>query len=224
MAELVPQLQQLQLTPATDWITLRDSILARAATVTEVVDEETFRIAGAIDADAKKAIKKLAEARLSFTRQLDAVKKNIMAQEADYAKDLNAESKRINQLLVDYYAAQERKRAEEQRRIEEEQRKAAEAAAAQTANPFLAPSTPPASAPVQVPVTERPKSATNVGVKKISFVIEDATLVPRQFCSPDLAIIRAWLEMQKKTTGGDIKLIPAIPGIKIYEEYQVRTR
>jgi hypothetical protein len=137
---------------------------------------------------------------------------------------ISAEEARVNKLMVAYYTEQARKREEEERRIAEAQRREAEAAAAAApANPFDMGATEEA-APVPVPVTEIPRTDTNRGTKTFTFKVVDPTLVPREFCTPDERLIRAYVQQQKTLTGGDISLVKQVPGIAISVEYKVSAR
>ena len=80
MADLVPA-NAVQLVPEQAWLANRDKILSRLRTFDAIEDEETYRAAGAVDSAAKKAISELSKMRLATTRQIDALKKNIMEQE-----------------------------------------------------------------------------------------------------------------------------------------------
>ena len=223
MADLVPA-NAVQLVPEQAWLANRDKILSRLRTFDAIEDEETYRAAGAVDSAAKKAISELSKMRLATTRQIDALKKNIMEQERALVADISAEEARVNKLMVAYYTAQARKREEEERRIAEAQRREAEAAAAAApANPFDM-GVPAEAAPVPVPTTEIPRTETNRGSKTFAFKVVDPTLVPREFCTPDERLIRAYVQQQKTLTGGDISLVKQIPGINITVEYKVSAR
>ena len=80
------------------------------------------------------------------------------------------------------------------------------------------------AAPVPVPVTEIPRTETNRGTKTFAFRIVDPTLVPREFCTPDERLIRAYVQQQKTLTGGDISLVKQVPGVAITVEYKVSAR
>lgn len=224
MSDLVPA-NAVQLVPEQAWLANRDKILSRLRTFDVIQDEETYRAAGAVDSAAKKAISELSKMRLATTRQIDALKNNIMEQERALVADISAEEARVNKLMVAYYAEQARKREEEERRIAEQQRREAEAAAAAAApvNPFDMGATEEA-APVPVPVTEIPRTDTNRGTKTFTFKVVDPTLVPREFCTPDERLIRAYVKQQKTLTGGDISLVKQVPGIAISVEYKVSAR
>ncbi len=226
MSDAIQPAAPVALVPASDWIAKRDSLIAKLQTFDKIVDDADYRAAGALDTEAKKAISELSKMRLNVTRQLDAVKKDIMNQEKELVNGLVAEQTRVNKLLTDYYAALCRKREEEERRIAEQQRREAEAAAAAATpvNPFDFAATPETAAPVPVPATQVPRTDTNRGSKTFNFRIVDATQVPREFCTPDERLVRAYVQQQKTLTGGDESLVKQVPGILIFAEYKVSAR
>ena len=226
MSDAIQPAAPVALVPASDWIAKRDSLIAKLKTFDEIVDDADYRAAGALDTAAKKAISELSKMRLNTTRQIDALKKNISEQEKALVADIAAEEARVNKLMVAYYAKQARKREEEDRRIAEQQRREAEAAAAAATpvNPFDFAATPETAAPVPVPATQVPRTDTNRGSKTFNFRIVDATQVPREFCTPDERLIRAYVKQQKTLTGGDESLVKQVPGILIFAEYKVSAR
>ena len=62
---------------------------------------------------------------------------------------------------------------------------------------------------------EPPAKAEGVTVRKaLAFEVEDASRVPREYCSPDQVLIRAAVNAGART----------IPGVRIYEKEQVIAR
>ena len=227
-----------QLVLTTDWQAARDKLLLEAKAITTVASDADLERATAIDTTAKKLLNSLETYRKGITSRLDAVKKNIMAQQRELAAALETEQNRVNRLCVAYATEQERKRQEELRRIEEERRREAEAAAAAAAaaeaaasdpaspdyDPFgMAAPEPVVMQPIErVPIQQRPRSKSAAFVKVYKFEIQNEADVPRQFLCVDESRIRKFVEYQKSqgVEAEDIR----IPGIRVYSEMSVRAR
>ena len=80
---------------AADWVTKRDEIVAAAAEIVTVADNDDFEAATAAIAKLAKHRKELDAARKAITRRLDGVKKEIMAQERALAGSIEAEYNRL---------------------------------------------------------------------------------------------------------------------------------
>lgn len=213
---------------AAEWTAARDSLIAQAKNVTQVTSEKEFEVAGAIQAQGTKLIKKLENARKEVTGPIDDLKKAVMAKEKELRKDIEAEVSRIRGLTNAYATEQARKAEEERRRIEEAERKAAEAQvaaeAAKQADPFgfNAPANPVATPYIPPATVKKAHSATNRVVEKWDFEVVDANAVPRQFLSLDESKVRTFLVAQK-SAGYKADQI-AIPGLKISATMQVYSR
>lgn len=228
-----------QLIPSADWSAARDALIGRMHDITKVATDGDLEIATRADADAKKLLRALETARKGVTSKLDAVKKNIMAQQKNLSDALVKEEERINRLCVAYATEKERQRQEELRRAEEERRREAEAAAAAAAaaaasaddpnspdyDPFGAAAAefePPPPPPVIQTTVQRPRSDSASFVKLYKFEVIDEAAVPRQYLMVDERRIRSYVEFQKSqgVAAEDI----AIPGVRVFAEMSVRSR
>lgn len=216
---------------AADWTNSRDRLIERAREVRQVTNAAEFELAGAIQSEGAKLIRKLENARKEVTAPIDDLKKQIMAKEKELRADIEAEVSRIKSLNSAYATEQARKAEEERRRIEEAERRAAEAQvaaeAAAQADPFgfNAPSKTTSLAPtplIPTPTVKTAHSSSNRVVEKWDFFICDVNLVPRQFLVADESRIRAFLAA-KKAEGYRADEI-AIPGIRISASMQVYSR
>lgn len=211
-----------------DWIERRDIMAETLAGVRAIATAEQADTYAPVISAATRHVKVLAEQRLAVTRQLDAAKKDIMAQEQALAAPLVAEATRV-QGLVDGYAAEQYRKAEAERQriireqVEMARREAAEAAdrasaqrqaeeAARLAN--LPPPPPPEPVKVAVveppppPPAEAPKVAGRRVVTRWTLTVADPAAVPRQFCVPDQRLLRTECDRQL-AAGAEA---PAIPG------------
>ena len=178
--------------------------------------------------------------RIEITRELDALKKRIIAAADESTKLLDEPMETVNKLLADYA---ERKLAE-QRKAEEEERKrreaeaiaAAEAAAkeAEMAAKFggagaEAPEpeqpAPSADAPevVEPEVVEPQKKKPVVAGITVrttwTFSVDDPDAVPREFCKPDEVLIRQYMQ-NAKANGAKLETL-RIPGVAFTEKVSV---
>ncbi len=213
---------------AADWTNSRDRLIERAREVRQVTNAAEFELAGAIQSEGAKLIRKLENARKEVTAPIDDLKKQIMAKEKELRADIEAEVSRIKSLNSAYATEQARKAEEERRRIEEAERRAAEAQvaaeAAAQADPFgfNAPTAPAATPLIPTATVKAAHSSSNRVVEKWDFFIRDVNLVPRQFLVVDESRIRAFLAA-KKAEGYRADEI-AIPGIRISASMQVYSR
>lgn len=218
-----------------DWVAKRDAMLADAAMVDIVDNDEKLEWAGRLQAQITKHVKALAEERLALTRPIEALKKDIIAQEKELAADLDRELERIKRLNSDYATFLAKKAEEARRQAELEARRIAEmefarrveaeaaAAAADAAGEEYQPM--PEPEPIQSPqivVPSGPKTSANSFVEKWEFEIIDPNAVPREFCAIDDKKIRAWLQYQK-SSGADIERI-RVDGLRLYKTMSVRSR
>lgn len=213
---------------ADNWTNARDLLIERAHEVCAVTNEHEFEIAGAIQAEGTKLIKKLENARKEVTGPIDDLKKQIMAKEKELRAGIETEVNRINALTSAYATEQARKAEEERRMIEAAERKAAEMAvaaeAAKAEDPFgfNAPAAPTATPLIPTATVKAAHSSSNRVVEKWDFSVYDANAVPRDFLSVDEAKVRAFLAA-KKAEGYKHDQI-AIPGVKISATMQVYSR
>jgi len=213
---------------AEGWISNRDQLITKSKTVTRVTNEEEFEIAGALQAQGSKLIKKLENSRKEVTGPIDDLKKKIMAKEKELKKDIETEVNRLKILTSAYATEQARKAEEERRRIEEAERKAAEAQvaaeAAAQADPFgfNAPAAPAATPYIPPATVQKAHSTSNRVVEVWNFDVLDANAVPRQFLSLDDTKVRTFLQA-KKAEGYKADQID-IPGLKISATMQVYSR
>lgn len=101
-----------------DWIATRDDLLTAAAAIIEIADGDAYTTATEQVAKLRKHRKELADHRLTITRRLDDVKRDLMTQEKKLGDRLDAEENRLKALAGDYATriAREREEAERARR------------------------------------------------------------------------------------------------------------
>ena len=213
---------------ADNWTNARDLLIERAHEVCAVTNEHEFEIAGAIQAEGTKLIKKLENARKEVTGPIDDIKKQIIAKEKELRAGIESEVNRIKALTSAYATEQARKAEEERRMIEAAERKAAEmAVAAETAKAedpfgFNAPAAPTATPLIPTATVKAAHSSSNRVVEKWDFSVYDANAVPRDFLSVDEAKVRAFLAAKKAEGYRHDQIV--IPGVKISATMQVYSR
>ena len=178
--------------------------------------------------------------RIEITRELDALKKRIIAAAEESTKLLDEPMEAVNKLLSDYA---ERKLAE-QRKAEEEERKRKEAEAAAAAEaaakeaemaakfggagaeaPEPEQPAPSADAPevVEPEVVEPEKKKPVVAGVTVrttwTFSVDDPDSVPREFCKPDESLIRQYMQ-NAKANGAKLETL-RIPGVTFTEKVSV---
>ena len=176
--------------------------------------------------------------RIEITRELDALKKRIIAAAEESTKLLDEPMEAVNKLLADYA---ERKLAE-QRKAEEEDRKRKEAEAAAAAEaaakeaemaakfggaeePEPEQPAPSADAPevVEPEVVEPQKKKPVVAGVTVRttwiFSVDDPDAVPREFCKPDEVLIRQYMQ-NAKANGAKLETL-RIPGVTFTEKVSV---
>lgn len=216
----------------TEWTARRDELLAKAAAITEVNDAAALELAGGVQASMQKHRKALETERMALTRKIDAVKKEIMAQEATMAGALDMEVARLKEMNNDYATAQmmAARRAEEERLAKEraaaEEAFAAEQKAAKAREVFGA-AAQVASVPVAVPVdpvrtVEAPRASANSIRTVTRFEITDKTKVPGEFLMVNESAVRQFIEFKKKCGVNPRDLV--IAGVRIWEEADVRAK
>ena len=176
--------------------------------------------------------------RIEITRELDALKKRIIAAADESTKLLDEPMETVNRLLADYA---ERKLAE-QRKAEEEERKRKEAEAAAAAEaaakeaemaakfggagePEPEQPAPSADAPEVVepevvqPEKKKPVVAGVTVRTAWTFSVDDPDAVPREFCKPDEVLIRQYMQ-NAKANGAKLETL-RIPGVTFTEKVSV---
>ena len=178
--------------------------------------------------------------RIEITRELDALKKRIVAAANESTKLLDEPMETVNRLLADYA---ERKLAE-QRKAEEKERKRREAEAAAAAEAAAKESEMAAKfggAGAEAPEPERPAPSAvepevvepevvepekqkpviaGVAVRTTwTFSVDDPDAVPREFCKPDEVLIRQYMQ-NAKANGAKLETL-RIPGVTFTEKVSV---
>ena len=178
--------------------------------------------------------------RIEITRELDALKKRIIAAADESTKLLDEPMETVNRLLADYA---ERKLAE-QRKAEEEERKRREAEAAAAAEAAAKeaemaakfggagaeapePEQPAPSAvepevvepEVVEPQKKKPVVAGVIVRTTWTFSVDDPDAVPREFCKPDEVLIRQYMQ-NAKANGAKLETL-RIPGVTFTENVSV---
>ena len=178
--------------------------------------------------------------RIEITRELDALKKRIIAAADESTKLLDEPMETVNRLLADYA---ERKLAE-QRKAEEEERKRREAEAAAAAEAAAKEAEMAArfgGAGAEAPESEQPAPSAvepevvepevvepekqkpviaGVAVRTTwTFSVDDPDAVPREFCKPDEVLIRQYMQ-NAKANGAKLETL-RIPGVTFTEKVSV---
>jgi len=219
---------------AADWVTKRDEIVAAAAEIVTVADNDDFEAATAAISKLAKHRKELDAARKAITGRLDDVKKEIMAQERTLAGSIEAEYNRLRAAAGDYATRLERERAEAERARREAEAEAAMKAEAEAAaqvdnadrarSLFGSDAVAAAAVPVAPVMPVVPDRAYAAGGRKqvvsYDFEVIDATLLDRKFMSVDEKKIRAFLQYAK-AQGIDADAI-AEPGLKVKKSISIR--
>ena len=161
--------------------------------------------------------------RIEITRELDALKKRIIAAADESTKLLDEPMEAVNKLLADYA---ERKLAE-QRKAEEEERKRREAEAAAAAEAAAKEAEMAAkfggAGAVEPEVVEPQKKKPVVAGVTVrttwTFSVDDPDAVPREFCNPDEVLIRQYMQ-NAKANGAKLETL-RIPGVTFTEKVSV---
>lgn len=207
-----------------DWLGKRETLLAEARCIEVVDSDEALEVAGAAQTAISKHIKAMASERLALTRQIDAVKKDIMAQERALVADLDAELARLKRLNNAYAtevarrAAEERERreAEEHRRRMEEAERQAKAQAMFGEDAAVAPAPEPVMPP---PPPEKVSTSSNRMVRRWKWALRNAEKVPREFLSVDSQKVNAHVAYCQK-----MDKAPIIDGIDFEAYMSVESR
>lgn len=205
------------------WMRQRDALLACTPSILEVTSQEDLEGCSKLQNAIRAHLKALDSERKKITAPLDAMKKDIMAQEKALAKPLESEQRRL-QTLSSAYATRLAAEAEAERRRQatelERQRQAAAEAEALTREIFgdeaVDDEPKPIEAPPPPPPPDRPRVEGARVVKRWSYEITDPRLIPREYLSVNEPAIRAHIQFATKT-GSD----PAIPGVRFQARMSV---
>ena len=206
------------LEPAVAWMQERDSVLGQASAVEKVSSAEEFAAAGRLMTACKKLTNELDKYRREMTAPLDAVKKDIMAQQKQLAATLETQAARLRELCNAYATEQAAKRAAAERAAREAEAEAA--LAAQDAQALFGGA---AAVPQLQPVVPDKLRADDVRtVSVINYQVTDPSLLDRKFLSPDDAKIRAFIA-SLRASETDPETVRE-PGLLIYKTVRVDAR
>lgn len=214
-----------------EWKGEQERALAAAAAIGAVNSDAEFDQAGQLINVCSHLCKQLESERKKLTAPLDAIKKDIMAQEKALSNPLIAEQTRLRSLANSYAT----RKAAEREAAERAAREAAAEAAAKAAEQAElqakareafgafgdAGDVPVPQAPTVI-VPEQPKSSSVRQVAVITFEITDANALDRKFLSPDEGKIRAFCQYVKNM-GIDPDTINE-PGLKIKKEIRIDSK
>ena len=230
MEEAVTTIRKQELVVA-EWKGEQERALAAAAAIGAVNSDAEFEKAGQLINVCSHLCRQLESERKKLTAPLDAIKKDIMAQEKALSNPLIAEQTRLRS-LANAYAT---RKAAEREAAERAAREAAAEAAAKAAEQAElqakareafgafgdAGDVPVPQAPTVI-VPEQPKSSSVRQVAIITFEITDANSLDRKFLSPDEGKIRAFCQYVKNM-GIDPDTINE-PGLKIKKEIRIDSK
>lgn len=190
-------------------------LTAKTYIVANVVQYEA---AGLQLQQVKGAQKRLEELRMSITRPMDAAKKAVMSLFAGPEAKLEVAERSIKRAMLGFQQEQERKRLADQAIADAAARKERERIEAQAQRAAASGKTEKAealqerAAQVVAPIVNRdpPRIAGVNTVKQWKFVVEDSSLVPREYCTVDETKIRKVVLALK----GDTR----IAGVRVYSE------
>jgi hypothetical protein len=209
----------LKLVPETEEVGVKALSIVDQSKALKIVDSETYIKAGSILTTIKDMIK---EVESTFTPICEAAflaHRKAVEKRDGFLNPLKDAQKGIKGAMSNYDLERERERLAEQRRIEEEQRKAEEERklleaieAEQNGEQEVAEEI--LKEEVYIPPVVLPKATPKVqGVSFRTiwdFEIVNASLIPRQFLSPDLVKIGGVVRSLKEAT--------QIPGIKVFSK------
>ena len=192
------------------WFVSRDELLAACQTIS-VKDQESFTLAEVGLKRITATAKQIEEQRKEITKPIDDAKKKVMAVVEIAVEPLETQKSRLKKEMAAFVAKLEAERAQAERDRMAEEAARVEAA---DADPFGFGIDAMAIAPVvQPPQLQRIAST----VKKVwRFEIENPSLVPREFCSPDERKLREYVQREKESA--------AIAGVRTWEETTVQSR
>lgn len=181
----------------------------------QIETDEDYKKASEFLGEIKKQIKKIEEARLSVTKPINE-SLAILNQTANMAKEpLQKLEALLKDKMKEFLIEQEKKIAEEEKRRqeEEEERKKKEKEALKKGEEL--PPAPIDFGPPQAPEsTTRTQSGTSSAAKVWKFNITEPTKVPIEYWEISESKIRQAIRDGKRK----------IPGIKIYQDTQIKMR
>ena len=201
----VPQLPQM-IEIESNWIDVRENILTRAVAITEVRSQSEYNDAEIILKAITKHSNDLEKHRKELAKPFQTVDKKIKALADEAREKLEEEKENLKKKMAAYVDVE---REKQQKELEE---KAAAMVQEQESNPFAAFVQPQEIKLENKSVIKLMSSVTAVW----KFEITDAVQVPREFCSPDERKIREYVQREKEAA--------SIPGVRIYEETQIKAR
>ena len=177
--------------------------------------------------EAKTLIKKVEEARKTYTSQLDCLKKQLMAQEAELVAPLKNVVLMYNHLSAEYAEHKRQQRLEAERAAakaaEEAQRKYEQAQAAAALGVDATPAAEEAAKAAERAATaltpqqlDALKPVAGVSMRtRWDFRVTDPDKVDRRFLIVDASLIRAELQRLKKS-GASLSAVH-LDGIEVFE-------
>jgi len=198
----LPQLIEIQ----SNWIDVRENILFRAEALKAVSSQAEYNDAEIILKAITKHSNDLEKQRKQLAKPFQAVDKKIKSLTDEAREKLEEEKENLKKKMAAYMDAE---REKQQKELEE---KAAAIVQEQESNPFAAYVPQQEIKLENKPVIKLMSSVTAAW----KFEITDAVQVPREFCSPDERKIREYVQREKEAA--------SIPGVRIYEETQVKAR
>lgn len=205
-----------------DWISRRDLLLGQARAITVAGCEADVVGITAIQGNMGKHRAALKADRMVVTRQIDAVKTQVMDLEKELAADLDVEKSRLQKLASDFVTQQRQAAAEAERKRVDAEREAASAAMdhAEHATSMFGCGVDPALAIAPAaPVAQPMKVAGARVVTRWDCEVIDPNAVPHALMtfnkSAALKLIRA-----QAANGGT----PQISGLRITSSQQVQSR
>lgn len=208
-----------------EWTGKRTELLQSAAAMKTVETDRDLDATGALQTLIGKHIRDLETERKRVTAPIDKLKKDIIDQEKDMRAGLEVEHARLKR-LNDAYATRKAIEAEAERkrlRLEEEHRRMIEAEKQMAAQELFGPETviEPTPAPViaPAPIQDRAQLSNNRTVKRWSYQVIDAQLVPREYLCLEERKVRGYIAYCEKM-GTD----PVIPGIQFEARMSVEGR
>lgn len=202
------------------WMREREALLKQAPGITAVATQSQLDESTQIRNAIRAHIKALEGERKRVTAPLDAMKREIMAQEKDLRAPLETEGARLQRLNNEYATRLAAEAAAERQRQQaelERQRLAAAEAEAKTRELFGDEAAEdPVPEPPPPPPPEKPKAAGGRVVKRWTFEVTDPRALPREYLTVNEPAIRAHIQFATKT-GAD----PEIPGVRFQAHMSV---
>ena len=206
-----------------EWIDERDKLIAIAVNLPAVETQQMLDLAGDMISRCAKHRKQLNQARLIITRQIDALKKQIMDQEKELARDLNDEEQRLRSISSVYLTEEDHRRRRAEAEAEQLRRQAAQDAIEKENAAYAAFGS---AAEIQqqpevlpAPATVKTRPATAGTTTRWDFEILDLNRLPRCYLVPESKSIKSAIRAMV-----DQGLTPQIDGLRIYSQIDIRAR